>query len=53
MARSFYLLIPLTLLACRADNTLKTFNAEPSAEITSHGDGDDVLEGYVETFRGR
>ena len=50
MARS-YLLIPLTLLACAGDQGVKAFNAEPVGEITSHGDGDEVYEGYTESFR--
>ena len=52
MPRTILLSVPVLLLACRGDNTLKTFNSEPSAEITSHSDGDEVLEGYTETFRG-
>ena len=51
MARSFILLLPVSLLACAGDQSVKAFNAEPVGEITSHGDGDDVYEGYTESFR--
>ena len=51
MARPILLLLPLFLAGC-PEQGVKAFNAEPEAEITSHGDGDEVLEGYTETFRG-
>ena len=44
-------LIPLVLLAC-SESGVKAYNSEPVAEITSHVDGSEVLEGYVESFRG-
>ena len=35
-----------------SDAGVTAFNADPSAEITSHQDGDTVREGYVESLRG-
>ena len=52
MVRTLFLLSAVLLPACRTDNSIKIFNAEPTAEITSHSDGDEVLEGYTEIFRG-
>ena len=40
------------LFACKPDSEGKVFNVEPEAEITSHADASEVLEGYVEVFRG-
>ena len=51
MSRSTLPILSL-LLACKPDSGVKAFNAEPEAEITSHADASEVLEGYVETFRG-
>jgi hypothetical protein len=51
MARSILLTLPMFLAAC-SDTSVKAFNAEPVAEITSHSDGDEVVEGDTETFRG-
>ena len=52
MARILPLAVPLFLMACAGDQGVKAFNAEPEAEITSHSDADEVLEGYTESFRG-
>ena len=52
MARILPLAVPLFLMACAGDQGVKAFNAEPEAEITSHTDADEVLEGYTESFRG-
>ena len=41
MARPILLLLPLFLAGC-PEQGVKAFNAEPEAEITSHGDGDEV-----------
>ncbi len=41
-----------TLGAACSDQSLGRFNAEPQAAITSHSDGEDVLEGYEITVRG-
>ena len=49
------LLIPslaLFLFACESDKGVTVFNSSPEAEITSHSNGDEVLEGYVITFMG-
>ena len=49
------LLIPLLLLsstACRTDKSLNINNAVPVAEIKSHADDDEVLEGALTTFWG-
>ena len=51
MARRFLLISPLILTAC-PEQTVKAFNAEPEAEITSHADGSEVLEGFASTFQG-
>ena len=48
-------LVPLSLpgfLGGCSDTGVTTFNANPDAEITSHGDGQELLEGYTERFRG-
>ena len=37
---------------CKGDDGLKTFNAAPEADITSHDNGATELEGYTVTFRG-
>lgn len=42
---------PLFLAAC-TDNGVTKFNAEPTAEITSHSSGDIVLEGESVSLRG-
>jgi len=52
MSRLLLALSPVLVLACQKDDGLTAFNAEPEAEITSHSDGEEVLEGYVQTFRG-
>ena len=36
-------LILLTLFSCRTDDSLKTVNAEPTALIVSHADGDEPM----------
>ena len=46
------LVLLLALAGCRNDTGVTTFNANPDAEITSHGDGQELLEGYTESFRG-
>jgi hypothetical protein len=52
MARTILVSLPLFLMACTGEQGVKAFNAEPEAEITSHADGAEVLEGYTESFRG-
>ena len=42
----------LTLTACGSDKGITVFNPSPKAEISSHSDGDEVLEGMVITFEG-
>ena len=44
--------LALFLFACDSDKAITVFNPNPEAEITSHADGDEVLEGYVITFIG-
>ncbi|MEC8276541.1 MAG: hypothetical protein VX026_02415 [Myxococcota bacterium] len=39
-------LTSILLFACDSDKGVKAFNSEPSAKITSHSDGDEVLEGF-------
>ena len=43
--------LTLTALGC-SDASLKTFNAEPVAVITSHADGEELLEQEETVFRG-
>ena len=45
------LLLSSALWGC-SDAGVKAINAEPEAEITSHGNGAEVLEGYTVSFRG-
>ena len=44
--------IALFLVACGSDKGVTVFNPNPEAQISSHSDGDEVLEGYVITFTG-
>ncbi len=47
------LLLPtLGVLSACSDAGVTKFNTDPTAEISSHADGDTVLEGYPETLRG-
>ncbi|MEC7987594.1 MAG: Ig-like domain-containing protein, partial [Myxococcota bacterium] len=46
-----FLTVPF-FLSCASDDGLKTYNSDPTATITSHADGDEVLEGMAVTFRG-
>jgi hypothetical protein len=43
--------IAIGLAAC-TDNGVTAFNASPEVSIISHGEGDTVREGYLETLRG-
>jgi hypothetical protein len=43
--------LTLGLAAC-TDNGVTAFNASPEVGIISHGEGDTVREGYLETLRG-
>jgi hypothetical protein len=45
------LTLPGFLGGC-SDTGVTPFNANPDAEITSHSDSEEVLEGYTESFRG-
>ncbi len=51
MPRSLLFILISLSWSC-SDTTVKAFNAEPEAAITSHSDGDEVFEGYTESFRG-
>ena len=42
----------LTVIGCRSDEGIQKFNSPPEANITSHGDGDSILEGYPITLIG-
>ena len=44
--------LALFLFACDYDKGVTVFNPSPEAEITSHSEGDEVLEGYIITFVG-
>ncbi len=46
-------LVPILMgLSACTDNGVTAFNASPEVTIISHGEGDTVREGYVETLRG-
>jgi hypothetical protein len=45
------LLLSSLLFSCRTDKLITTVNDGPEAVITSHSDGDVVLEGYTENIR--
>ena len=49
---SYILLFVFFLLSCDSDKGITVFNPNPEAVISSHLDGDDVLERYVTTFVG-
>ena len=40
------------LIGCRSDDGIKKFNTPPQANITSHSNGDTVLEGFLSSFMG-
>ena len=44
-------LFPL-MWACGSDDGVKAYNTDPSADITSHEDGDELLSGYSIIFQG-
>ena len=46
------LLLVSFLFACSSEKSITTVNASPEATITSHSEGDEVLEGYAITLRG-
>ena len=46
------ILTSLLLFACDSDKGITAFNSKPEASITSHTDGDEVLEGILVTLRG-
>ena len=52
MPRILWLSFPI-LWACDSEDTLKVYNADPTALITSHTDGEEFLEGYEITFVGQ
>ncbi|MGC6511083.1 MAG: fibrinogen-like YCDxxxxGGGW domain-containing protein [Myxococcota bacterium] len=52
MSRLLTILSVIFTMACDSDKGVTAFNSKPVATITSHSDGDTVLEGFVTTFRG-
>ena len=44
--------IGLFLCGCRSDKGMTVFNPPPEAEITSHSNGSQILEGYLTTLVG-
>ena len=44
--------LALFLFACGSDDGVKAYNTDPSADITSHEDGDELLSGYSIIFKG-
>ena len=49
--RRIQFLLVLSATAC-SDAAVTKFNTSPTAEISSHVDGDTVREGYAESLRG-
>ena len=47
----FTLILSLLSYGCETDDGIKVFNEPPTANITSHADGDILQDGYTETFR--
>lgn len=47
------LIAVLCTAGCVRDDGFKITSAEPTAEITSHFEGDDLMEGFAELFQGR
>ncbi len=52
MNRVIFVLGLLYFFGCNSDDGLKAYNTDPSANITSHQDGDILLEGVDITFVG-
>ena len=46
-------MIGLFLLACNSDESIKVFNSDPEATITSHTEGSELLEAVEYTFVGQ
>ena len=46
------LVFSLLLLSCDSDKGITIFNPSPEAQISSHFDGDEILEGYTITLIG-
>ena len=44
--------IGLFLYGCRSDKGVTVLNPPPEAEITSHGNGSEIIEGYLTTLVG-
>ena len=51
LVRSLFWLVVIALAGCN-EVSLKSINANPDAQITSHKDGDSVIEGSTVTLRG-
>ena len=51
--RSMILVVVPLLAACTQDSGVTKYNSDPEVWITSHADGDPVLEGVTESFRGQ
>ena len=47
-----HILLITAILGCSSDDGLKAYNTDPSADITSHEDGDELLSGYSIIFKG-
>jgi len=43
----------LALSGCRSEESLKAYNSEPQATITSHSEGAEIQEGYTITLVGQ
>ncbi len=46
-------LLPILLFACRSEKNINTYNAAPTALISSHQDGDALYEGFAVEVRGQ
>ena len=47
------IILPLSLLACESEKGVTIYNSDPSATITSHASGAELLEGSEYTFIGQ
>ena len=49
----FFPTLALVLFACRSEDGVKAYNAQPQVTITSHTDGAQIQDGYVISFIGQ
>ena len=46
-------IVAISIFACRTEKNINTYNAAPTALITSHQDGETVFEGFAVEVRGQ